>query len=93
MAKEMRKRPATGEDLLCILRQHTAELQDCLGLESAQFSLPTDGAGLRIQVAVPEASGVELPSEVEYQLDDELVTVPIEVSEDYQEYKLHSNSS
>ena len=80
---------ATAEELLRILSEHSLELQERLGLDDAQFYMPTDGAGLRIRVAVRDKGAVRLPSEVDFELDQETVIVPIEVSEDFQDYQLH----
>lgn len=80
-------RKATGDDLLRILRNHAVELQRKLGLEEAQFSVPTDGAGLRIKVAVRDAKKGRVPNQIDFRLDNDSITVPLELSEDYQDYK------
>lgn len=81
---------ATAKDLVQILSLHSGELQKTLGiadLREVQFSLPTDGAGLRIRAAVRDAAKAHFPPQVDFWLRGKKIVVPIELSDDFQDYE------
>lgn len=84
----METRAATGSEILEILREHSAELKRRLRLSDVQFSLPTDGKGLRIKVSLRRQGGGSLPSRIEFPLGEVVVAVPLEVAHDYQDYQV-----
>jgi hypothetical protein len=79
--------PATADHLLLILREHALELRERLGVREVQFSLPTDGKGFRIKVSVRRGMKSDLPRRIEFELDDRIIDVPLEISEDFQDYE------
>jgi len=82
------KRSATVSDILQILRHHSIELQKRLAISPLQLTMPTDGKGVRIKVSVQQGQQHKLPRMIEFPLGDDMLNVPLEVQEDYQEYKL-----
>ncbi len=78
---------ATAKDLLRLLRERAPEVRQRLAVEDAQLSLPTDGKGLRIKVSVRPGMSSELPHHIEFELDNRIIDVPLEVDEDFQEYE------
>jgi len=82
-------RTATAGELLQILRTYSHELQRRLHLPEAQFSLPTDGRGLRIKVSVRPHRHADLPNRIMFEMGGAILEIPLEVSEDFQDYELH----
>lgn len=80
---------ATFEDLRVILSNHWAELERILNTRQAQFQIPTDGKGLRIQVAVPGHQKPISPHRLQFPLGGNK-TVQLKVEPDprgYQDYQ------
>ncbi len=81
------KRRATFEELSRFLAERSGELRRRLECTDAQFCIPTDGKGLRIQVAVRPGTKVEAPETIDIEAaDGSSVEAPLEVTEDYQTY-------
>lgn len=78
----------TFDDLAKLLREHDEELKSALHLPEAQFMIPTDGRGLRVQVASPDENWVA-PKDVLVTLPNgSTVLVPLEDSPmGFQEYR------
>lgn len=70
-----------------LLRDHADQLNDRLGLRKAQFRIPTDGRGLRVQVCVPPGEKVRLPRSVDLDLEAETLRIPLEVVEEYEDFE------
>jgi hypothetical protein len=71
-----------------IMRQHSLELEQRLGGIPVQLSVPVDGKGIRIKVSVPPGYRSQVPRFVTFTLEGESYVIPLEVEEDYQEYRL-----
>jgi hypothetical protein len=82
----MSRRP-TPEELMAVLRDHADQLHDRLGVEKAQFRIPTDGRGLRVQVCVSGREEVHLPSSVDLELEIGTLRIPIEVVDEYEDFE------
>ena len=81
---------ATAKDILDILKNHSTELFQRLGLpiRETQLSMPTDG-NPRIKVSVARGTTGEVPSTVAFRLRNQSIQVPLEVVEDLQHYSLY----
>ena len=82
-------RKATANDILYILKEHSVSLQRRIPVSPVQFSLPTDGKGPRVRVSVCPNSKSKIPDVIEFDLDGDIVELPLEIREDYQDYELY----
>ena len=82
------KRQATIDDMLNILKKHSLELGNQLRVSPLQMSFPTDGRGARIKISVRPGQKQQLPNQIEFTVDGEMLEVPLEIDEDYQDYQL-----
>ncbi len=82
----MTRRPRATE-LHKILRDRSLEIEDRLAVSPVQLSMPVDGKGVRIKVSVQKGFGGALPSKIEFPLDGETLEIPLEVREDFQDYR------
>ena len=81
--------PATTKDVVDILKNHSTELLQQLGLPAreTQLSMPMAGDP-RIRVSVARGTTAEVPATVAFRLHRRSVQVPLEVAEDLQHYSL-----
>lgn len=86
-------RSATPRDMLHILRHHSVELQRQLAVSPVQLSMPTDGKGARIKVSVRPGQRQKVPRMIDFVMEDDVVKIRLEVSEDYQDYELYFDRS
>ena len=78
---------ATAKEVLDILKNHSTELVQQLGLpvRETQLSMPTDGDP-RIKVSVTRGTTAKVPTAVAFRLHHRSIQVPLEVAEDLQRY-------
>jgi hypothetical protein len=78
---------ATAKDVLDILKDHSTELLQQLGLpvRETQLSMPIDGDP-RIKVSVARGTAADVPATVAFRLHRRSIQVPLEVAEDLQRY-------
>lgn len=86
-------RLATITELQEILNSKVFELEKLLTnapfqILPMQFCIPLEGYP-RIKVSVKSGSQNLLPNNLKFFLKGDWVTLPLEIAEDYQEYKLH----
>ena len=82
-----KNREATAKDILRILNEHSLELMSKLPVSPVQFSFPTDGKGARIKVSVKAGQKKKMPKTVQFALNSDIIRLPLEIVEDYQEYQ------
>ena len=77
---------ATAKDILFLLRERPAALVEALGGGDLEMSLPTDGAGARLQVAVREPGAGSLPKVLELEVGGRTIRISVEPV-DFQNYQ------
>ncbi len=81
-------RPATYDQIRAILRDHRDKFEEALGpLGNYQLCVPTDGNGLRVRVAFRPDVESRAPESIRVFFEGETVEIPLEVSEDYQDFR------
>jgi hypothetical protein len=84
-------RPITAGELLDLLKNQPLDLYRALGMPvtHAQLSFPTDGNGPRLKVSVSSFSSIRPPSEIKFPLGNEVVTIPVQADENFQDFRPH----
>ena len=77
---------ATAQDVLRILQEKNDEVEERLGIRPLQMSFPVDGQGVRIQVSVRPGEGGALPDALDCTLDGRALRIPLEVTEEDDEF-------
>lgn len=79
-------RKATFNEMRTIISEQGRELAERLHVPDAQMSIPTDGRGLRIRMAVRKNQPHRPAADVELSVNGNTVVVPVEFVEDYQDF-------
>ena len=71
------------------LQEKTQTILDQIPVSAPQLSVPTDGRGARIRASVKSSERAHVPARVDVEIDGHEVTIPIEVVEEYVDYKAY----
>ena len=80
-------RKATVSEIREILSHHALEIEQIIGVSPIQLNLPVDGRGARVKVSLKCGFAANVPESIVFTLHNDNLAIPLEVSEDFQEYE------